>query len=164
MGGAAFFGLAIMSGSKLVGTLAIISVLSHFWFLSRVEKWVLAASSLAHARILILSLYSPHMRRLYGDSLRQDAGVTKTFKGVASKNAHRAPPKVAKAVQEFQGTLERVYDDTAMAVEEFLKKCKPYETTRYHRRDLLTPTFAVISRPPLEWVCRKHQGLASRVW
>lgn len=64
------------------------------------------------------------MRRLYGDSLRQEAGVTKTFKGVASKNAHRAPPKVAKAVQEFQGTLERVYDDTAMAVEEFLKKCK----------------------------------------
>ena len=64
------------------------------------------------------------MRRLYGDSLRTDAGVTKTFKGVASKNAHRAPPKVAKAVQEFQGTLERVYDDTALAVEDFLKKCK----------------------------------------
>lgn len=64
------------------------------------------------------------MRRLYGDSLRQDAGVTKTFKGVASKNAHRAPPKVAKAVQEFQGTLERVYDDTAVALEEFLKRCK----------------------------------------
>ncbi|KAK9894347.1 hypothetical protein P389DRAFT_205768, partial [Cystobasidium minutum MCA 4210] len=105
MGGAAFFGLAIISGSKLVGILAIISVLSHFWFLSRVEN--------------------PHMRRLYGDSLRQDAGVTKTFKGVASKNAHRAPPKVAKAVQEFQGTLERVYDDTAVALEEFLKRSAP---------------------------------------
>ena len=38
MGGAAFFGLALISGSKLVGILAIISVLSHFWFLSRVEK------------------------------------------------------------------------------------------------------------------------------
>lgn len=63
------------------------------------------------------------MQRLYGDKIRQEAGVTKTFRGVASKNAHRAPPQVAKAVQEFQGTLERVYDDTSLAVEEFLKRC-----------------------------------------
>jgi hypothetical protein len=40
MGGAAFFGLALISGSKLVATLAVISVLSHFWFLSMVEKYV----------------------------------------------------------------------------------------------------------------------------
>ena len=64
------------------------------------------------------------MKRLYGNTLRKDAGVTKTWKGVASKQSHRAPPQVKKAVQEFQGTLERVYDDTSIAVEEFLKRCK----------------------------------------
>ena len=38
MGGAAFFGLAAISGSRLVVILAVVSVLSHFWFLSCVEK------------------------------------------------------------------------------------------------------------------------------
>jgi phosphatidylethanolamine N-methyltransferase len=38
MSGAAFFGLAIVSGSKLVISLAIIRHLSHWWFLSEVEK------------------------------------------------------------------------------------------------------------------------------
>lgn len=124
MGGAAFFGLALISGSKLVATLAVISVLSHFWFLSMVEKYVSHDHPCMETSLILICLHcSPHMRRLYGDSLRQEAGVTKTFRGVASKNAHRAPPKVAKAVHEFQGTLERVYDDTAQAVEEFLKRC-----------------------------------------
>lgn len=68
------------------------------------------------------------MKRLYGNALRKDAGVTKTWKGVANKQSHRAPQQVKRAVQEFHGTLERVYDDTSMAVEDFLKKCKflPY--------------------------------------
>lgn len=38
MGGAAFFGLALIAGSKLVAFLAVVSVLSHFWFLRFVEK------------------------------------------------------------------------------------------------------------------------------
>jgi len=105
MGGAAFFGLALLSGSKLVGTVAVLSVLSHFWFLSCVE--------------------GPHMKRLYGNTMRKEAGVTKTFRGVANKNSHRAPPQVKRAVQEFQGTLERVFDDTTLAVEEFLRNSAP---------------------------------------
>lgn len=40
MSGAAFFGLALISGSKLVFALAVISHLSHWWFLSKVEKYV----------------------------------------------------------------------------------------------------------------------------
>ena len=40
MSGAAFFGLALISGSKLVFSLAVISHLSHWWFLSKVEKYV----------------------------------------------------------------------------------------------------------------------------
>jgi phosphatidylethanolamine N-methyltransferase len=38
MGGAAWFGLALVSGSKLVLTLAVIRHLSQWWFLSVVEK------------------------------------------------------------------------------------------------------------------------------
>ena len=39
--GAAFFGLALISGSKLVFTLAVVRHLSQWWFLSKVEKSVL---------------------------------------------------------------------------------------------------------------------------
>jgi phosphatidylethanolamine N-methyltransferase len=38
MGGAAFFGMWLMSNSKLVLALALISHLSHWWYLSAVEK------------------------------------------------------------------------------------------------------------------------------
>ncbi len=41
MGGAAWFGLALISGSKLVLSLAVIRHLANWWFLSRVEKCVL---------------------------------------------------------------------------------------------------------------------------
>jgi phosphatidylethanolamine N-methyltransferase len=42
MGGAAFFGLWLMSNSKLVLALAVISHLSHWWFLSTVERLVMS--------------------------------------------------------------------------------------------------------------------------
>jgi phosphatidylethanolamine N-methyltransferase len=38
LGAASWFGLAIVSGSKLVVSLAVIRHLSHWWFLSVVEK------------------------------------------------------------------------------------------------------------------------------
>jgi phosphatidylethanolamine N-methyltransferase len=37
MSGAAFFGLAMISGSKLVFALAVVRHLSHWWFLKTVE-------------------------------------------------------------------------------------------------------------------------------
>ena len=40
MSGAAFFGLSLISGSKLVFTLAVIRYLSQLWFLSKVEQYV----------------------------------------------------------------------------------------------------------------------------
>jgi phosphatidylethanolamine N-methyltransferase len=40
MGGAAWFGLGLISGSKLVLSLAVIRHLSHWWFLSYVEKYL----------------------------------------------------------------------------------------------------------------------------
>ncbi|KAG9084240.1 phosphatidylethanolamine N-methyltransferase [Ceratobasidium sp. 370] len=97
MSGAALFGLALISGSQTVFVMAIISTAAHWWFLKFVE--------------------SPHMKRLYGDSLRKDAGLTKTLKSVAGRNA-----KVARVAREVTGTFEKVYEDTAVAVEDFLAK------------------------------------------
>ena len=45
MGGAAFFGLSLISGSKLVTALAVFSVVSHLWFLRNVEKYELGCST-----------------------------------------------------------------------------------------------------------------------
>ena len=38
--GATFFGLALVSGSKLIFALAVFRHLAHWWFLSKVEKCV----------------------------------------------------------------------------------------------------------------------------
>jgi phosphatidylethanolamine N-methyltransferase len=38
MGGAAFFGIVLISGSKVVLVQALVAVLAHWWFLSFVEK------------------------------------------------------------------------------------------------------------------------------
>ncbi|EMD30910.1 hypothetical protein CERSUDRAFT_145741 [Gelatoporia subvermispora B] len=112
MSGAAFFGLALISGSKLVFALAVIRHLSQLWFLSKVEH--------------------PHMRKLYGDSLRNDAGFVKVIKKVAKKNARllesragRHAPEIKRVAKEVKGTFEKVYEETAEAVEEFLAKSRP---------------------------------------
>ncbi|KAJ3537122.1 hypothetical protein NM688_g6733 [Phlebia brevispora] len=112
MSGAAFFGLALISGSKLVFTLAVIRHLSQLWFLSKVEH--------------------PHMRKLYGDSLRSDAGFVKVIKKVARKNARiletragRHAPEIKRVAREMKGTFDKVYVETAEAVEEFLAKSRP---------------------------------------
>ncbi|CCM05928.1 uncharacterized protein FIBRA_08166 [Fibroporia radiculosa] len=112
MSGAAFFGLALISGSKLVFTLAVVRHLSQWWFLSKVEN--------------------PHMRKLYGDSLRNDAGFVKVIKKVANKNARllesragRHAPEIRRVAREVKGTFEKVYEETADVVEEFLAKSRP---------------------------------------
>ncbi|KAG6890127.1 hypothetical protein C0995_011420 [Termitomyces sp. Mi166 len=112
MGGAAWFGLALISGSKLVLSLAVFRYLANWWFLSHVEN--------------------PHMRKLYGDSLRKEAGFVKVMKSVASKNAKilesragRHAPELKRVVREVKGTFDKVYEETADAVEEFLAKSRP---------------------------------------
>lgn len=112
MAGAAFFGMALISGSKLVYILAGVRHVSYWWHFHYVEH--------------------PHMRKLYGDSLRKDAGFTKVVKKVASRNARllesragRHAPEIRRVVREVRGTFEKVYEDTAEVVEEFLAKSRP---------------------------------------
>jgi len=69
------------------------------------------------------------MRKLYGESLRKEAGFVKVVKQVASRNAQRVAGKharqIKKVVREVKGTFDKVFDETADAVEEFLAKSKP---------------------------------------
>ncbi|KAJ7574037.1 phospholipid methyltransferase-domain-containing protein [Mycena floridula] len=112
MGGAAWLGLGLINGSKLVLALAVIRHLSYWWFLSNVEN--------------------PHMRKLYGDSLRKEAGFVKVMKSVASKNARilesragKHAPELKRVAKEVKGTFDKVFEETADAVEEFLAKSRP---------------------------------------
>ncbi|KDQ23980.1 hypothetical protein PLEOSDRAFT_1048295 [Pleurotus ostreatus PC15] len=100
MGGAAWFGGALISGSKLVLSLAVMRHLSHWWFLSYVEN--------------------PHMRKLYGDSLRKDAGFVKVMK---TSRAGKHAPELRRVAKEVKGTFDKVFEETAEAVEDFLAKC-----------------------------------------
>ncbi|KAF8588065.1 phosphatidylethanolamine N-methyltransferase [Ramaria rubella] len=109
MSGAAFFGLALISGNKLVFALAVVSHLSHWWFLSKVEN--------------------PHMQKLYGSSLRQEAGLTKVIKKVAKKNAlllesraGRHAPELRRVAKEVKGTFDKVYEETTVVVKDLLGK------------------------------------------
>ncbi|KAG2005634.1 phosphatidylethanolamine N-methyltransferase [Coprinopsis cinerea AmutBmut pab1-1] len=112
MGGAAWFGLSLISGSKLVLALAVVRHLVNWWFLTTVEN--------------------PHMRKLYGDSLRKDAGFVKVIKNVANKNAKilesragKHVPELKRVVKEVKGTIDKVFEETAEAVEDFLAKSGP---------------------------------------
>lgn len=63
------------------------------------------------------------MKRLYGDRLRKDGGLTKTLKNVAGKTlssrAGRHAPEIRRVVQEVKGSLEKVEEKVTVAVEGF---------------------------------------------
>jgi phosphatidylethanolamine N-methyltransferase len=73
---------------------------------------------------------SPHMRKLYGDSLRKEAGFVKVIKNVAKKNARilesragKHAPKIRRVAKEVSGTFSKVYEEADRAMEEFFAKC-----------------------------------------
>lgn len=128
MGGAAFFGLWLISNSKLVFVLALVSHLSHWWFLSCVERLVPVrfyfGGTQAGPLALLTGRHRPHMKRLYGDRLRKDGGLTKTLKNVAGKTlssrAGKHAPEIRRVVQEVKGSIEKVEERVAGAMEGFL--------------------------------------------
>lgn len=106
LGGAAFLGLALMSNSALVFVLAAFSHLSHWWFLSFVE--------------------APHMKRLYGDRLRKDGGLTKTVKTMArqtlkSQASASHVSNVKRYVDEVRDSIEKVEAKVAETVEDLIE-------------------------------------------
>ena len=66
---------------------------------------------------------SPHMKRLYGDRLRKDGGLTKTIKSVAGRTFSHSDGRgneLKRVVQEVKGSIEKVEDRVTEAVGEFL--------------------------------------------
>jgi phosphatidylethanolamine N-methyltransferase len=67
------------------------------------------------------------MKRLYGERLRKDGGLTKTLKSVAGRTLPRTgkhAPEIERVVREVQGSLEMVEEKMTEAVEEFLDQGK----------------------------------------
>lgn len=70
------------------------------------------------------------MRKLYGNSIRKEAGFVKVMKSVASKNARmiesragRHAPELKRVAKEVKGTFDKVFEETADVLEEFMAKC-----------------------------------------
>ncbi|VDB92197.1 unnamed protein product [Peniophora sp. CBMAI 1063] len=93
LSGAAFFGLALVSGSKLVFALAGVRTAAYWWFLR------------------------PHMKKLYGEQLRREAGFQKVVGQAA----------LARAVTRSRlvRTLDRAFDEAGEAIEEFIDRARP---------------------------------------
>ena len=67
------------------------------------------------------------MKRLYGDSLRKDAGLTRVLKTVTRKHAQvldKHVPELAEVAQDLKKGLENVYGKTAVVLEDILARCK----------------------------------------
>lgn len=106
---------------------------------------------------------SPHMQRLYGQAIRRDAGVTKTLRHVAARNS-RVFSGVTRGVKEVQGTFEKVLEETADAVEEFLNKCE-FLTSIHPRRAFLSlfTLGSLLSWTPTARLRPRHKDLAQAV-
>lgn len=80
------------------------------------------------------------MRKLYGDAIRKEAGLTKTLKNAAKRNAHlvkRAPPELTRRFKEVQGTFEQIYEETAEALDDFLDRCPSTSCHEVQDADIL---------------------------
>ncbi|KAG0369449.1 phosphatidylethanolamine N-methyltransferase [Mortierella sp. AD032] len=94
MGHAAFWGMTLICNSWSIFILALFSQISNFLFLHYVE--------------------SPHMRKIYGDKIRKDAGVVKTVKAATT-----LPQKFQEEISKFRGKLEETSE-----IQDVLKRTK----------------------------------------
>jgi phosphatidylethanolamine N-methyltransferase len=94
IGTAGLWGAALITWSKSVFILALISHLLTIGFLEFVEQ--------------------PHMQKVYGESIRNEAGLTRFIK-------RSLPPYVV----EWQSSVNQVMDQTSQLVEEFLDAARP---------------------------------------
>ncbi|CEG82867.1 Putative Phosphatidylethanolamine N-methyltransferase Short=PEAMT [Rhizopus microsporus] len=111
MGQAAFWGMALIANNSVVFTLAIFSQLCNILFIQYVE--------------------SPHMRKLYGDQIRKEAGLTKTLKSAAVALPKTIPDRlqqeIGKIIRENQDStknLERLVKEAVERVEKAVEETK----------------------------------------
>ena len=112
------------------------------------------------------------MRKLYGDSIRSDAGFVKVIKKVAQKNARllesragKHAPEIKRVAREVKGTLDKVIVETAEVVEDFLAKCTCPDPSILRLSALWLPSLIPFSPPdvisPLHTFAILHATRAS---
>ncbi|KAK9767125.1 phosphatidylethanolamine N-methyltransferase [Basidiobolus ranarum] len=120
IGHAAFWGITLMSNSMVIYGLVLFSQISNFLFLQYVE--------------------APHMRKLYGNAIRKEAGLTRSVKTakfipkpirerleetpeiqMIVMNTRAAEKIVERVTESFEKVAERVVEETAGIVD----KAKP---------------------------------------
>jgi phosphatidylethanolamine N-methyltransferase len=94
IGLAGIWGAVVITGSRSIFFLALLSHMLTLGFIQFVEK--------------------PHMQKLYGRNLRQEAGLTKSIK--------RSLPSPLK---QWHGSVDKVLGETGQFVEEFLDAARP---------------------------------------
>ncbi|KAL1994744.1 hypothetical protein VTN49DRAFT_931 [Thermomyces lanuginosus] len=94
LGLAGVWGAALITGSVAVSFLALLSHILSLAFIQLVER--------------------PHMQKLYGASLRQDAGLTKSLK-------RSLPPPL----KQLSGSVDRMMDESFEFVEDLLEAARP---------------------------------------
>lgn len=112
MGHAAFWGMTLICNSWTIFILAMFSQVSTFLFLHFVE--------------------SPHMRKIYGDKVRKDAGVVKTVKA-ASILPQKVKDEVSKireklgeteVLQRTRAVSEKAHEFVAPRIQEMVSSSK----------------------------------------
>lgn len=93
-GTAGVWGAALITWSRSIFAMALITQLLTIYFLAYIER--------------------PHMQKIYGRGLREEAGLTKFIK--------RSLPPPVKTLQE---SVDRVLDDTTHFVEDFIDTARP---------------------------------------
>ncbi|TIA75575.1 hypothetical protein E3P92_00774 [Wallemia ichthyophaga] len=114
MGGAALFGISLISGSATTFALAVFSYILHWWFLSCVEN--------------------PHTKKLFGSGVRTTGGAARTLTKAVKDGRRRSSSSLFnqnsldrfdRVAKDVQGQVHRVYGETVDVVEDFLKSAKP---------------------------------------
>ncbi|KAK3845361.1 MAG: phospholipid methyltransferase-domain-containing protein [Linnemannia gamsii] len=116
MGHAAFWGMTLICNSWSIFILAMFSQVSNFLFLHFVE--------------------SPHMRKIYGDKVRKDAGVVKTVKAAQILPQQLKKDMVSKIREKIEETPE--IKDVLQRTREVSEKAQDFvEGTRGDLNDLV---------------------------
>ncbi|KAI8394286.1 phospholipid methyltransferase-domain-containing protein [Radiomyces spectabilis] len=141
MGHAAFWGLTLLANSWAVFGLALFSQISTLIIIHYVE--------------------GPHMRKLYGNQIRKEAGLTKVLKTAATAIPSKIPDKLQHEVsklirekQELQTAMNTTKNMERIVKEAVEKVEKAVEETKLHVNDMVDA-----ARPKLQEVLDETRSL-----
>ncbi|CAN6605272.1 phosphatidylethanolamine N-methyltransferase [Trichomonascus vanleenenianus] len=119
------FGIAGVWGAALLSSSYSVIILAFFW----------TYGGMAFIRFV----EQPHMQKLYGNQIREDSGVTKTI-----RQATKLPQPLF--VKQLQGSVDKIINEAADAIEAFLGHAKPKITTGV--RDVVKDTKVLLKETP----------------